>query len=253
MATSQTLNNVRPKSATLPIGMIAAFPREIRPLLKGRSKVCSINRASRENPRRKIYSLELANRAVILTVAGAGAENSYQSARGLMTEFALGGLISVGFAGALSPALRAGDVVLASEVLDQITGERFYSAPGLLPIRCSTSGKLLSASAVISSCEEKLRLGKQWEALAVDMESAGVARAAAQAGLPFAAVKSITDSAERSLSIDFNRCRREDKDFSLWAIARQSLATSKGVRDLWMLARNSRQAAATLAAALAFV
>src|SRR5262249_22976914 len=129
--------------------------------------------------------------------------------------------------------------------------ERHDCHSPLLPVRFTYRGDILSCKTVVTSSTEKLRLGKTWNAVAVDMESAGVAQAAARKRLPFFALKSITDSAEQSLSIDFNRCRSEDNSFSLWAIARQGLSSSRRAKDLWMLARNSRQAAGNLAAALA--
>ena len=59
-----------------------------------------------------------------------------------------------------------------------------------------------------------------------------------------------TDSAEQSLSIDFSRCQREDKNFSRLAIVWQGLIHASAARDLWRLAWSSRRAAAGLAVAL---
>ena len=230
------------------LGMVAAFRWEVQPLLRKQSR-------AGQNPhvkglQSKLYSLTLGGEPVVLAIAGAGAENSFRVARELAENFPLRGLATLGFAGALVPGLRAGDIILGDHVLDEATGERFDCQSDLFPVRFTRRGSLLSVDGVVSSAAQKLRLGEQWGALAVDMESAGVARAAALAGLPFGALKSITDSAEESLSIDFSRCRREDKNFSFWAIARQGISTSKGARDLWRLAWSSRQAAGRLAAAL---
>ncbi len=91
-----------------------------------------------------------------------------------------------------------------------------------------------------------LGTGLNW----VDMESAGVARAALLGGVPFCAIKSITDSVEQSISIDFERCQREHEKLSGWNIVREGIRSLSGVKDLWRLAGSSRRAAGGLAAAL---
>jgi adenosylhomocysteine nucleosidase len=240
------------------LGMVAAFPWEIRPLLRAGTRRTfpppKLNRSEgiqvRSASHSKIYALSLGGRPALLTVAGAGAENSFRAAQRLTENFSLYGLVTLGFAGGLALGLRPGDVVLGDEVMDEANRERFACDTDLIAVRFARRGRLLSANAVVTSSAQKLRLGKEWGAVAVDMESSGVARAAALAGLPFCAVKSITDSAEQSLSIDFARCRSENGGFSVWAIAWQGLTNSKGARDLWTLAKNSRQAAGALATAL---
>ena len=154
------------------------------------------------------------------------------------------------FAGGLVEGLNVGDVILANGVADQATSESLACDQNLLPVRSTRRGALLSATSVVATIEEKRRAGEQWQAVAVDMESAGVARAALRAGLPFGALKAITDLAEQSLSIDFDRCRSEDKGFSVWAAVWQGLSSFRAAKDLWRLGRNARQAAGALASAL---
>ena len=239
------------------LGIVAAFHWEVRPLLQlaARREV----RSSQTNARRpnvtrldsNHYAFTLNCGPVLLVVAGAGADSSFRAAQLLAEKYYLRGLATIGFAGGLLPGLTAGDIIQSERVLDACNGEQFECQPGILPVRFNHSGSLLSVKEVVTTSTRKLHLGRKWGAAAVDMESAGVARAAAQAGLPFCAVKSITDPAEQSLSIDFNRCRRDDKGFSVWAIARQGMSSPRGVMDLWRLAGSSRRAAATLASAIA--
>ncbi len=262
----------QPSNASRPcIGIVAAFRWEISSLMRQASRHTSRNVSYNSSTPHRIDPPHAAanpepsenkrpdpgrcallrdGTPVVIAISGAGAGNSFRAAQRLAAEFPLGGLVTLGFAGGLIPGLRAGDVVLADVVIDQDSQERFACSTDLLPVRFNRRGNLLSAGAVIISSEEKFRLGEKWQAVAVDMESAGVARAAAAAGVPFCAVKSITDSADESLSIDFSRCQREDKNFSFWAIACQGLSTLNGARDLWRLARNARRAASSLAAAI---
>lgn len=256
MSTLSHLPSNAPSTAGPWIGMVAAFPWEVRGLLRYGSRARQ-NRSQQQpyqgppgNSRFKVHSLILGENPVLLAIGGVGAENSFCAAQYLARNFPLRGLATIGFAGGLASGMKAGEVILGDRVLDEATRERFECDTTLLPGHFHRRGNLLSVNAVIGSSERKRRLGEQWQAVAADMESAGVARAASQAGLPFGAVKAITDPAEQSLSIDFNRCRREDKDFSLWAIVWQGLTTTSGVADLVRLAWNARQAAAALATAL---
>ncbi len=249
------LSSSQASSAAGPwIGIVAAFPWEVRPLLRYRSRAQrnqSLPKPSQQcGSGFQVHSLILGQESVLVIAGGAGAENSFRAAHYLARNFPLRGLITLGFAGGLATGLKPGEVILADRVLEEATRQRFECQTGLLPVRFDRHGNLLSVNAVVSTSIQKRSLGEQWGALAVDMESAGVARAASEAGLPFCAIKSITDSAEQSLSVDFSRCRSEDKDFSLRAVVRQGLTTTKGAGDLIRLAWNARQAAGALAAAL---
>lgn len=224
------------------MGVVAAFRWEVKDLL----------RRSREAKRlrRGLCFLRLEGEPVILAVAGAGARDSFAAAQRLLENFPLRSLLSVGFAGALAESLSPGDVLVAESVVEEATGERFACRTDLLPVRSSHLGTLLCCGNVATSAAEKRRLGRHWEAAAADMESAGVARAAALAGIPFSAVKSVTDGCEESIAIDFHRCWSDDGELSLFRILREGLTTWRGSRDLYRLARSSRQAAGSLAAAL---
>jgi len=229
------------REACATVGLVAALPWEVRPLLRRQEGV------EREGP---FYSFALRGEPAVLTIAGMGAENSFRAARDLLRRFEPRELVTLGFAGGLVESLAPGDVLLADRVLAQETGEQFDCQVDLWPLEGVRRGSLLSATRVINSTAEKRRLAGEWGAVAVDMESAGVARAAAQAGIPFCAIKSITDSSAQSISIDIARCQSDDKRLSLMKIVAEAIRTPQGIRDLWMLARGARVAARTLAAAL---
>ena len=229
------------RDARAPIGLVAAFPWEVRPLLRRQ------NRIERDGP---FYSFSLRGELVWLAIAGMGAENSFRAARNLLERFAPRALVTLGFAGGLEESLNPGNVIVADRVLDQETRERFECDADLWPLEGVQRGGLLSVTKVITSVAEKRRLAREWGAVAVDMESAGVARAAAEAGLPFCAIKSITDSAGQSIPIDFARCRSEHKGLSWLKVVGEGIRTPHGIRDLWMLARGARIAARSLAATL---
>jgi adenosylhomocysteine nucleosidase len=196
-----------------------------------------------------VYTFIRDNAPVLLAVAGVGEENAYREAHRLLERVAVGGIVTIGFAGGLADSLNLGDIVLADSVIDQQTGERYDCSAELWRVENAHRGGLLSAGEVIRSAAEKRKLAGQWGAVAVDMESAGVARAAAESGVEFAAIKAITDTAGTSISFDFASCRSDDNGLSLWKIIREGMRTSQTIRDMWTLAKGSRVAARALAAA----
>jgi adenosylhomocysteine nucleosidase len=113
-------------------------------------------------------------------------------------------VLMAGFAGALRQGLRAGDVVLATEVVDA-EGQRWATSwPGELPsgewVPPLHRGAILTCRRVIVTAEEKRSLGEQHKAIAVDMETAVVAHWCQRMQVPFGAVRSISDDVNTSLS-----------------------------------------------------
>ncbi len=103
-------------------------------------------------------------------------------------------LVSFGIAGGLDPDLRPGTVVAASEVV-AADGQWPAQVPDLgLPV-----GRVYGAAAIVAGRAAKARLHRDTGALAVDLESAAVARAAAARGIPFVVLRAIADPAERDL------------------------------------------------------
>ena len=116
------------------------------------------------------------------------------------------GVISFGVAGGLDPTLRSGDVVVATEVL---AGDARWAAGLSLSddlIDKVTSGRrrvvrgsLAGAEEVVMGRSCKAALHLETGAAAVDMESHIAAAYAAETGLPFAALRVISDPAHRAL------------------------------------------------------
>ena len=116
------------------------------------------------------------------------------------------GVISFGVAGGLDPALKPGDVVVATEVLAGDTrwlagltlNDELIASVALGRSRVVRGG-LAGVERVLAarSCKAALRL--ETGAAAVDMESHIAAAYAAEAGLPFAALRVIADPADRAL------------------------------------------------------
>jgi adenosylhomocysteine nucleosidase len=141
----------------------------------------------------------------LLIVSGVGAAAAAQAARRLAAAGA-GALISWGMAGGLDPALTAGTLVLPSEVVSP-DGARFLTAHdwrectsrAIAAIGPLCSGRLLTSREALSSVAAKALAFRDTAAVAVDMESSAVAEVAAQARLPFLAVRAIVDTAAEAV------------------------------------------------------
>src|SRR5215469_4576387 len=90
-----------------------------------------------------------------LRANGAGANRAAAAVESAVREFQPDAVISTGFCGALAPEMRAGDIVVATEV--QAGLRRF---PVLQPqtYRDHHSGVVLSIDHVVSTAAEKVRL-----------------------------------------------------------------------------------------------
>jgi adenosylhomocysteine nucleosidase len=112
------------------------------------------------------------------------------------------GVISIGIAGALSPQLRPGDLVVAAAVLAR--GKRFAAdsawsgrlvarLPGAMLAPITGTDKLIATAA------EKARMFEETGAHAADIESHIAAEVAQSRGLPFAGLRIVADAATSDL------------------------------------------------------
>ncbi len=106
-------------------------------------------------------------------------------------------LMSFGIAGALSRRLSVGNVVVADEVVTEHgTYPAISNAAG--PAKAK-KGRIFGSMTIAATPEEKRALRVQYDAIAVDTESGAVARVAFEAGIPFVAIRAISDGAKDRL------------------------------------------------------
>ncbi len=130
-------------------------------------------------------------------VGGGTPEGAAEAANRLVGQ-EVDALVSFGFAGGLDPALRAGAVIVPRAVL--FDGTEYAVDCGLAERFGGITGHLLVAgSAIAADAAAKRRLRAETQADAIDLESGGVARVAKAFGLPFVAVRAISDAAATSL------------------------------------------------------
>jgi adenosylhomocysteine nucleosidase len=163
--------------------------------------------------------------------------------RALLTVFdptTIRGVISFGVAGGLDPSLKSGDVVVADEVM---AGENRWLAGfalnddliGRLTVglgRRVVRGGLAGVEDVVVAQASKAALRNETGAAAVDMESHIAAAYAAEAGLPFAALRVISDPASRALPALARNAIKPNGDIDLGMILRGVVRNPRTLRAL---------------------
>lgn len=194
---------------------------------------------------------ELNGVPALFAANGAGRRAAAAAARVLAAANPVRALVSTGFVGALDADYKVGDVFAAQRILAD-NGEGRVEYPGRLPGCPDGScrrGTLLTVDRVVQSAAEK-RLPAASGAQAVDMEAAAVAQVAAERALPFYCIRAVSDAAETSFPVDFNRALRGDGSFSTVNILWQAGLSRARWRQLARLKRGAEQAARSLAAFL---
>ena len=163
------------------IAIVAALEREVRPLVK------HWHVSEKEHDGRRFRFFE--NNHAVLVCGGIGAVAARWAAEAVLAIFEPRVIYSAGFAGALDPTLKVGDLILPQRVINAGDGSCVTLEEG--------AGTLVSFGSVASP-EQKSKLRESFSAQAVDMEAAAVARAAEVRSVRFAAVKVISDE------FDFN-------------------------------------------------
>jgi adenosylhomocysteine nucleosidase len=214
------------------LAIVAALEREVRPLVK------SWQVTDKEHDRRRFRFFE--NGEVVVVCGGIGAAASRRASEAVIAIFDPKIVCSAGFAGALDPKLRVGDLVRPSSVINAGDGSRTVIEGG--------EGVLVSFGSVASPAQ-KGKLRDSFGADAVDMEAAAVARSAEARHKQFTVVKAVSDEMDFEFPA-MDRFIDADGRFS-----QGRFAWYAGVRPwLWprviRLARNSNRASRALCAYL---
>jgi hopanoid-associated phosphorylase len=160
-------------------------------------------------------------------------------------------LVSFGIAGALSPDLKPGDIVLSTEVIDD--DMRWLSSDILRPQIDelvqqigAVEGAVLGAQIALATQQDKRRAWHETGAVAVDMESVVVARAGAALGIPFIVLRAIADSASRDLPPAALLPLKEDGNPDVGQVLASVMRRPAQLPSLFGVAREARQALAAL-------
>lgn len=194
-----------------PLAVVVALHDELatlRPLLSDAKRL--------DFSGRRAYRGQIGNRSVFMLATGMGASSARESSLLLMEEVKPGAVLATGFAGATDRDLSTGDVVIGAPVIDDCSSSRgrlFDPHPELLEVATQSlntpltgaAGRLVTVDRVVADPDSKARIRDEHDAIAIDMESAGVTRAANVYDTPIICARVIVDDANTNLPFDADR------------------------------------------------
>ena len=181
---------------------------------------------------REFWRGHLHGQEVIAVLSRIGKVAAATTATALIERFGVTRVVFTGVAGGLGRHVKVGDVVIATTFLQHdldaspifprhevpLYGlSRFPTDPALtqalaaaaskaLPETAIHQGLIISGDRFVSTTAESLALQAELpDALAVEMEGAAIAQVCRDYGVPFAAVRTISDRADDEAHVDFTR------------------------------------------------
>jgi nucleoside phosphorylase len=173
-------------------------------------------------------------------------------------------LVALGFGGALTPGLAAGDLVLGETFWRYDPDTRELKAgphpapPRPLPLLCGAleAAGLTAVTGSLVTTSRIIHKGRQGEPLAglpqpvLDLETGALAEMAAARGLAFLSLRAITDTATEEIPGFLHTAGDQGATVGVGAALRWLAADFRRISDLLSLWRRSRGAADNLARAL---
>jgi adenosylhomocysteine nucleosidase len=185
--------------------------------------------------------------------SGIGCQRAAAAARLLVERFAPQALVSFGFAGGLLPGMAPGTLIIGAQLVhaaesrdppldaDDELVEQFVAAArgeGLVVWQ----GRLITMPHLIADISSKAALARTSGACAVDMETAGIAAVARQAGLAWVAVRAVVDAAEETLPAVCLHTLRADGRLALGPFMRLLCRSPWVLQQFFWLGRRAKTA-----------
>ena len=172
-------------------------------------------------------------------VTGMGRRNASTKFSEMLDRVSPQRVLTCGFAGALNPELKIGDVVFDEDFDAGFGGE--LKKLGARP------GKFHCSLRVATSVAEKSELRRTTGADAVEMESAVIRTLCRERGIPSATLRVVSDTAREDLPLDFNALMDAEQKLSMLKLTGALIRKPHAVPRLLELQRNTRIAARRLA------
>ncbi|NLK63056.1 MAG: 5'-methylthioadenosine/adenosylhomocysteine nucleosidase [Fusobacteria bacterium] len=209
------------------IGIIGAMQEEIIELKKQIKNI-------KENTMAGFvfYSGILNKKDIILVQSGIGKVNSAICTTILIEQFNVTKIIFTGVAGGVNNDLNVGDIVISKDLIQHDVdatafGAKYGQIPRMNQLEFKSDinlielakksakdiftnekivvGRILSGDQFVSSIEKIKWLRDKFNGDCVEMEGASVAHVATLFNIPFVVIRSISDKADHSANIDFNK------------------------------------------------
>lgn len=206
------------------IGIIGAMQEEIDLLLANLQDAVEMNRSGI-----RYHIGTLHGRKVAICKSGVGKVNAAIYTQVMIDRFEVNKIIFTGVAGALDPELNIGDIVISSGAQQHdmdVTALGF--PPGVIPYEETSEwpadaelvqlakeagekaapgrvkiGKVLSGDQFVADREKVRQLRETFGGACTEMEGAAVAQACALNGIPYVVIRSMSDKADGSASVNF--------------------------------------------------
>lgn len=162
-----------------------------------------------------LYRGLLRGKPCLLVETGVGQRRAERAAGFVLEHYPVTALICLGFAGALTPDLKIGDVVVCSALLRGSGFDSVEGGPAAYPADSTLSdlaswdlgdgtahfllGTCVTVPHLVTTPQKKQELWRESQAQVVDMESYWIARMAFSRRVPFIAIRSISDTLQDDL------------------------------------------------------
>jgi adenosylhomocysteine nucleosidase len=213
---------------------------EMRETTTGRTLVCF---ALKEEAA-PFQRLSASRPDVAVLVTGMGRRNAERALRAWLERETPRRVFTCGFAGALNPEFKPGDVAFS-------TLQR--SVWDALQQRGARSAYFFTSDRVVTTAAEKADLRNKTRKDVVEMESAALEQVCRERKIPCSIVRVISDAADEDLPLDFNRLANDDASLNYGKLAWAVLKSPGKLAALWRLRQRTRLAAQRLAEVLAGV
>jgi adenosylhomocysteine nucleosidase len=149
---------------------------------------------------------------VILLETGIGSKQAAGAVQSLLQTHKVDCLINFGSAGMIDESLNVGDPFLVNEITDAESSKTISTNCQISEAICQfftdqqikyTRGHLITSPVPVASRSARSRLAEKYNGGAVDMEAFAIARIAAEEGIPFAAIKMISDRANAMTRLQY--------------------------------------------------
>jgi adenosylhomocysteine nucleosidase len=232
------------------IGIITAMPEETRAVLRKAEQV-----AESRHDDQKAFRCRIAGHDITLCEAGMGMLNAGKAATSLAAATP-DLMVSAGFGGGVLPGLVVGDVVMAERLMiltgagfDQVEvsffGQESGDSPSLLLRGC-----FITSDGILNKQRLKELLPGGINRPVVEMESAAVARIAAEHGIQFLGLRAISDPWDEELDFTIDEFCGDDMRIRPLKVLATILRRPRIIPQLIRLGRNSRVAAKNLGRAV---
>ena len=178
-----------------------------------------------------------------IVITGIGSRNAAEKLYPVLERRSFSLVLTCGFAGALRPELKVGDVLFDEDSSTKLAES--LRAAGARP------GTFHCAKRVAITAAEKGELRRSTGADAVEMESETIRGICRERKIPSATVRVISDTASENLPLDFNALMTPDQFISSAKLAFALMKSPQLIPPLLELQRNTRIASQKLAEVLA--